>query len=299
MAQYSFISFCLKEERLRWLNKIADIFRIKDALHKLQYKKKKKCEEKLKEFVFVELRAKAVKAETIKIAKEIYSARGDNVLSDYPTHYSYPSIWDSLSDEAEYDQSLLLWHIATELCYFTSSGPDEHREFCKVLSDYMLYLLVMRPTLMSAVAGIAQIRFQDTCEEAKKFFRRWKWEITNALPVDQQRETACEKLLNVKTVVKPNEVKGDRSKSLLFDACILAKDLKEVSEDRRWKMMSRIWVELLSYGASRCWASDHGRQLSQGGELITFVWLLMVHFGLGEQFRIEAGHARAKLLVGK
>lgn len=298
MAQYSFISFCLKEERVRWVNKIADIFRIKDALHKLQYKKKK-CEEKLKEFVFVELKAKAEKAKTIKIAKEIYSARGDYVLSGYPSHYSYPSIWESLSDEAEYDESLLLWHIATELCYFTSSGPDEDREFCKVLSDYMLYLLVMLPTLMSTVAGIAQIRFQDTCEEAKKFFRRWQSEIASPLRDDQQRETACEKLLNVKTEVKPNQVKGDRSKSVLFDACILAKDLKELSDDRRWKMMSRIWVELLSYAASRCRASDHARQLSQGGEFITFVWLLMVHFGLGEQFRIEAGHARAKLLVGK
>ncbi|KAH6784847.1 hypothetical protein C2S52_009806 [Perilla frutescens var. hirtella] len=297
MAQHSFISFCLNEEqRFRWLNKIAGYFRMKEVLDEFRYKKKKACGEKLKELVFNELKAKALNAETTKLAKEIYSARGDNVLSDYPRHYSYPSISASLSDEAEYDESLLLWHIATELCYFTSSGGNENRDFCKVLSDYMLYLLVMRPTLMSTVAGIAQIRFQDTCKEASKFFKRWQSEIKT----DKQ---ACEKLLAVKTVekLKPNQVKGDRSKSLLFDACILANDLKKMSmtEDRRWEMMSRVWVELLSYGASHCRASDHARQLSRGGEFITFVWLLMVHFGLGEQFRIEAGHARAKLLVGK
>ncbi|XP_071939262.1 uncharacterized protein [Coffea arabica] len=59
------------------------------------------------------------------------------------------------------------------------------------------------------------------------------------------------------------------------------------------------WVKLLSYAASHCRANAHAQQLSKGGELITFVWILMAHFGLGEQFRIEAGHARAKLIVGK
>lgn len=292
MFQHSFISFCLKE-RFSWLDKIANFPRIKVILDEFLYKNKTAFREDLKEFIFEELKSKAEEAESKKIAKEIYSARGDWVLSKYPSHYPYPSISSSLSEEAEYDESLLLWHIATELCYFESSGSescgDPKREFCKVLSDYMLYLLVMKPTLMSAVAGIAQIRYQDTCAEAKKFFRKKNWEP----------QMACAKLLDVKTVVKPSEVKGDRSKSLLFDACILANDLKKLKNDRRWEMMSRVWVELLSFAASHCRPDVHARQLSQGGELITFVWLLMVHFGLGEQFRIEAGHARAKLIIQK
>jgi hypothetical protein len=27
------------------------------------------------------------------------------------------------------------------------------------------------------------------------------------------------------------------------------------------------------------------------------VWLLMAHFGVGDQYRVESGHARAKLVV--
>jgi hypothetical protein len=92
--------------------------------------------------------------------------------------------------DLDYDQSLILWHIATELCYqkdnfesdTTDNQSDEEsdnrREFCKILSDYMLYLLVMQPTMMSAVAGIGEIRFRDTCTVAKGFFDK-KEALTN------------------------------------------------------------------------------------------------------------------------
>ncbi|KAK6132742.1 hypothetical protein DH2020_033547 [Rehmannia glutinosa] len=129
-----------------------------------------------------------------------------------------------------------------DLLYFTIDAPNQddepkpdHRQICKILSDYMLYLLVMRPTMMSEVAGISQIRFQDTCAEAMRFFHGGK-------SMSEQKE-ACEKLLSVNTRVKPVEVKGDKSKSLLFDACILAKDLRTVDRDEMWEMMSKVWLE--------------------------------------------------------
>ncbi|KAA8526877.1 hypothetical protein F0562_008894 [Nyssa sinensis] len=331
ISQHSLISYCLKK-RFKWFDKAADFFGLKDFLDEMQYKETKPVEDDLKKFIFSELRNKAASARDSKIAKEIYSMRGDGVLSQSICHYT--SIVSSVSEEVEYDESLLLWHIATELCYFQKTNTndsnhqnevdqkevDQNRKFCKHLSEYMLYLLVMRPTMMSAVAGIGQIRFRDTCEEAKKFFRRGKpisktdilLSILKA-PMkkmkkcfgksqsksEKERQNACEKLMAVNTVVKPIEVKGDRSKSVLFDACMLAKELNKLNDKKRWDIMSKVWVELLSYAASHCRANTHAQQLSKGGELVTFVWLLMAHFGLGEQFRIEAGHARAKLIVEK
>ena len=61
--------------------------------------------------------------------------------------------------EEDFDQSILLWHIATDLLYYT----DEQR--IKLVSDYMLYLLVMLPD------GIGNLRFQDSCAEAIQFFQ--------------------------------------------------------------------------------------------------------------------------------
>nr|XP_027120762.1 uncharacterized protein LOC113737786 isoform X1 [Coffea arabica] len=321
--QCNLINFCMNQ-RWRWLDIAAETVGIKDVLDEMYYKEDIVIPEDLKDFIFNELKVKATKAKTTNVAKEIYSARGDWALLDYTSHYPYPTISSSVGDEVEFDESLLLWHIATELCYCMS--PDDgnsNRNYCKLISDYMLYLLVMRPNLMSAVAGIGQIRFRDTCEEAKKFFSRWKSELIirtpglgicrklitcciaqNGLPGREsssvnRKRNACEMLDKVNALVKAIEVKGDRSKSVLFDACRLAKDLKKLNDNKRWEIMSKVWVELLSYAASHCRANAHAQQLSKGGELITFVWILMAHFGLGEQFRIEAGHARAKLIVGK
>ncbi|KAG6488329.1 hypothetical protein ZIOFF_057097 [Zingiber officinale] len=140
-------------------------------------------------------------------------------------------------------------------------------------------------------------------------------------------ELGCEKLMEVRTTVNPIDVKGNRSKSVLFDAVKLARQImknfknenkeeeqknkKKVEEEeeeeeggenkkekKRWEVISSVWMEMLCYAAGNCASNVHARQLSQGGELLTHVWLLMMHMGMGEQYQIEAGHARAKLLVG-
>ncbi|CAL5341873.1 unnamed protein product [Camellia sinensis] len=227
------------------------------------------------------LKGKALEAEDSKIAKEICSARGNWVLSQHLCPHQ--EILASVSEEVEYDESLLLWHVATELCYFTGETDpncDEEtknkREICMILSEYMLYLLVIRPTMMSAVLGIGQIRFQDTCVEAKKFFQKGQSGTSLALKemfnkffdrsqseLDPRWREVCNALLGVDTVVKPINVKGDRSKSLLFDACMLAKDLNELKFENRWKIMSEVWVELLSYAASHIRPNSHAEQLSK------------------------------------
>ncbi|KAH1072260.1 hypothetical protein J1N35_024588 [Gossypium stocksii] len=144
--------------------------------------------------------------------------------------------------------------------------------------------------MMPVVTGIGKLRFRDTCAEAESFFKR------KDLHPNQDKK-ACEELLDARTDVGPQEVMGDRSKSVLFVACMLAKELNKMNN--KWKIMSKVWVELASYAASHCRASTHATYVSQGGELITFFWLLMAHFGLGVQFHINEEHARTKLIVGK
>ena len=193
--------------------------------------------------------------------------------------------------------SCWLWRAATKLILRERPGKaktdptKENRHFSKLLSDYMIYLLVKQPNMMSAVTGIGQIRYRDTCAEAVKFFSR--------RGIKQDQRKACQAILAVDTEVKPVYVKGDRSKSVLFDASMLAKELEKLDEHERWQIIIKVWVEMLSYAASHCRPDTHAKEVSKGGQLISFVWLLMAHFGLGEQFQINEGHTRAKLIVDK
>ncbi|KAG2394401.1 uncharacterized protein HKW66_Vig0182210 [Vigna angularis] len=114
-------------------------------------------------------------------------------------------------NEFTFDEGLILWHIATNLLFYEEEEKDEKRKkkedknendeqikkeknaedlehgngdgengdielrhFNKILSDYMLYVLIMQPTMMSAVRGIGRKRFLDTCDEVTVFFSRRK-----------------------------------------------------------------------------------------------------------------------------
>ncbi|CAN1136770.1 hypothetical protein LINPERPRIM_LOCUS21450 [Linum perenne] len=47
-----------------------------------------------------------------------------------------------------------------------------------------------------------------------------------------------------------------------------------------WNIIAKMWVELLSHAVINYEKSAHTQQLSIGGELITYVWLMMTHYGL-------------------
>ncbi|CAN6855658.1 unnamed protein product [Brassica oleracea] len=295
--------------------KFMDFFGIQAQFEEIIYTSSDRVTLDLWEHIFGEVLNKSRFADDSESTMRVSSARGDWSLRDIQgedreTEKKRERLLRYVM-EMDYDQSLLVWHIATELLYQSEPATEESHsdhEFCKILSDYMMYLMMMQPTLMSAVVGIGKIRFRDTCEEAKRFFKRRHIESRDI-------KKASEAILSVTAPAKaePIDVKGDRSKSVLFDGSMLAKELKGLKElpelkdglkkakgeAYMWEVVNKVWAELLCYAATKCGAIEHAAQLSKGGELISFVWLLMAHFGLGDQFQINQGDARAKLVIGK
>ncbi|KAH7864515.1 hypothetical protein Vadar_030433 [Vaccinium darrowii] len=203
----------------------------------------------LKDKIFKELCTRSKLAPDVETATMICSRRGDWALNQRSSHRQLK--W-SLG-EVENGHSLLLWHIATDLLLYNINASENdawcsEQEFCKEISEYLLYLLLTKPAVMAPIAVI---------------------------------------------------LKGDASASVLFDACRLAKQLKGFKEDKRWSLMSEVWMELLIYVAFHSEGTIHTENPSQGGELLTFVWLLMYHLGLGKQFQEEPLRTRYKLVVKK
>jgi hypothetical protein len=147
---------------------------LKDFYDQMKYVSKKPLTKKLWVFIFDELKRKSDLVDIDPdMGKKIYSARGDWVLQNNWTSINESSNLMHYIADFGYDESLILWHIATELHHHKEISHEENidrREFCKILSEYMLYLLVMQPTLMSVAAGIGQKRFFDTCNDARNMF---------------------------------------------------------------------------------------------------------------------------------
>ncbi|PON93455.1 hypothetical protein TorRG33x02_107330 [Trema orientale] len=316
MAQFNALSFYLKIEKPTFSYRIQKILCLDKMLQKLRYTKYKQVSNDLRQLIFDHLKEKSehLTAAPGIVASDIRTmviCRGGRVLEKYNCTELDWSI------KVEFDQSILMWHIATYLCFYIDDTeiPVPKCKLSKRISQYMVYLLVMRPFMLPV--GIGMIRFRDTQAEVTKFFEEHMSVSDNTnthshthskLPVNffswtkkrskLDRSQACNMLLKVNTAVPAVKVKGDKSKSVLFDACRLASELQAISDKcKMWEMISEVWVEMLAYAASQCRGNYHAQQLRRGGELLTHVWLLMAHFGLTEQFQISQGHARVKLIV--
>ncbi|KAF8011376.1 hypothetical protein BT93_J1856 [Corymbia citriodora subsp. variegata] len=247
--------------------------------------------------------------------------RGGHVLST--------QLLDQLkwSIELDFDMSILVWHIATELCYYPDSRSDSIRETDRNnqtnvmryslmslhLSRYMLHLLAMYPSMLPI--GIGSIRFRDIYKETEKYFAPaspahghnksermrtyWQTEPGTRREHDPEIKEACDVLRGqVKTEFNLSVTKEDKIKYVLFNGCRLASELERIpSEPKKWEVIRDVWVEMLIYAAGKCKARDHAQQMRRGGEFITHVWFLMAHFGLTDNFQIPHAPAIAEIMV--
>lgn len=292
MAKFNLIRICLNDKPIKFSG-ILKFLCIYELLEKQQFKALDNVSADLKRLVFEQILVKSRNELDISLSRQLWAQRGDQILREM-------DCFDKIgwSVETEFDQSILLWHIATDLCFYIDLNKKSNvieTPLCKEsksLSEYMLYLLVMCPFMLPN--GIGQIRFQDTCAEATQFLQEKK-HISD-------ENKACTALLQVNTDILPSQVKGDRSKTVLFDACRLAKSLQALeteeqwTSEKKWEMINHVWIEMLCFAANQCGSINHAKQLTGGGELLTHVWLLMAHLGITEQFQISKGNARVKLI---
>ncbi|KAK2652140.1 hypothetical protein Ddye_011996 [Dipteronia dyeriana] len=287
MAQYNLIYSCLKEKTA---TKIGFLISKLTVDVKYLYLTRADVDLDLQEVIFEHLRKKSNKIienfddyiDKGQSWKELLDRRGDYVIEQM--NFSDKSYqWST--NEVDFDHSLLAWHIATNLCYYherIDHIPAFHlkREISKRLSDYMLYLLVFCPSMLSK--GISfEKKYQDTFNAIKSKILKSNEKFDRA----SQMTSACKLLRDVKVKQAVDDM------SVLHVGCRLSQRLRsnvgDNNEKELWNLISEVWVEMLTYAANRCAWKEHAQQLKNGGELLTHVSLLMAHLGLSEQYEMK------------
>ncbi|TVU51161.1 hypothetical protein EJB05_02569, partial [Eragrostis curvula] len=278
----------------------------------------------------------------------------DKDLDSYRIFHSIPENWalnkelqdkcgaqvkESLED-VSFDRSVLLWHIATDLCFRStdviSEGDEEeaaasgggegegegegeieeaaaseedgsrralrlHMECTEAISNYMAHLLNFNPEML--LTGSRHHLITEARDEVKSCFLSEMVKdsaacncyscCTGGIGCSSSCGCSCNCKCSELNHARLKLSQGDQLKKLIFDtaddkvnkprevfhiieACKLAKELLDMPDDKtRWKLMYQVWLGMLCYSASMCRGYLHAKSLGEGGEFLSYVWLVL------------------------
>ncbi|KAM3194768.1 hypothetical protein ACQJBY_071052 [Aegilops geniculata] len=211
-----------------------------------------------------------------------------------------------------FDRSVLVWHIATDLCYRMEGTPpadgegDLHwlRIKCtEAISSYMARLLNFHPDML--LTGSRQHLVSEAKDEFEFFLDRAM--VSNSgkpLSKDDlgriiEHGPEGERFRMQVPIGIDNEAEDKEVIKSLFHipkACSLAKELLNIEPpSMRWSVMYRVWLGMLFYSASMCRGYLHAKSLGEGGEFLSYVWLVLSLKGartLADKLQMPEGSRR-------
>ncbi|KAL6591953.1 hypothetical protein ACP70R_049645 [Stipagrostis hirtigluma subsp. patula] len=212
--------------------------------------------------------------------KRFNNLRGQWAMSRH--NICHPRLLWSL--QVPFDQSVIVWHVATELCLHhpktssTAAAVDEEsaRGCSKVISNYMIYLLLIRPEML--MPGSRQGLFTLTSDDIELILKQ-----TNE-PPSLDRRSVAERILHVEQsplFAQPLPQYARPMGTWILKACKLAEDLMELLGDQeRWLVIQGVWVEILCYSAGRCRGYLHAKSMGEGVEFLSCIWFLLYEMGM-------------------
>ncbi|CAL4980726.1 unnamed protein product [Urochloa decumbens] len=266
MGQYSLLSYIgfneqvnLSQRVMSMMRKMAGAFGIREAkklfwVSKLLDTKSEVVDDKITEFLVEEIRH--------------FTHGGQR---QWP--HLAPFLKKTVTLTTDFVTTISLLHLITEVhlsevSASTAGGIGEESaalaNVCQKLSDYMFYLVVAHPasaSLLLVAAGSPESAIEKVRENFLAVVSSSKDDTLRAASVEIRK--------------------------------LVELPLAESYEDTLQELKN-MWVRLLIYAAGKSRPEAHAAQLAKGGELITFVWLLMAHYKLGDcgSERIDLTQAR-------
>ncbi|KAJ6869446.1 hypothetical protein NC651_034244 [Populus alba x Populus x berolinensis] len=276
ISQYNLISSLIEREPPKFL----EFLGIDEMMRQMNVNRKD-LNVGLQGLIFEHLREKAQKIKEDfnvydkNVRSKVIGQRGDGVLEREGLLQDYK--W--CTTEVEFSRSILVWYLATHICYrVDKDGSNVSTEDGRCLSEYMMYLLVIRPNMLSK--GFGDKEYQFTLQDL--------WGLKDRGPDDEKYQRTLREFRNGESRGPDDgesQHRWKREKSVLYGVERLARQLQSLGpNEKRWRMIEEVWIEMVAYAAAHCPWKEHTHQLRRGGELLTHVSLLMLHLGLSEQY---------------
>jgi hypothetical protein len=219
-----------------------------------------------------------------------------------------------------FDESVLLWHIATDLCFYQKGGTSvSHAKAtgCREISNYMIYLLFVNPErllsgtrqdlFMEANSELEEILMDDkpllkkilkgekpSLVEVLKFNKTFLEFLMGKGPSSEEIERGFVQIIIAKLqatecreedpgCTQPRmeaEQRPSAEKGFIHDAWKISKVLLALGDEKMWEVIEGVWVEMLCFSASRCRGYLHVKSMGSGIELLTYVWFLLSRMGM-------------------
>ncbi|KAL6654196.1 hypothetical protein ACP70R_007661 [Stipagrostis hirtigluma subsp. patula] len=244
-------------------------------------------------------------------------SRGEQALSKWVGKLEVPPaatgiLRESLRD-VDFPTTVLLWHIATDVCFFKAStaappvnaADKDKKTISRQLSNYIMYLVFKCGVLRTSSSQFLLRKAQD---EVLHLLNRGKDQRRQRQGDREQQEgekgrrlheeEAMERLLRsglldrgAQELAAANAPPFSSSAIEVLSAAVLPRAFKVAAAldsirglpgeqaASPWDLIVAVWLEMLFYIAPRCGAAFHRQHLSTGGELVTHVLVLMYIVG--------------------
>ncbi|KAM0832282.1 hypothetical protein ACQ4PT_064976 [Festuca glaucescens] len=169
--------------------------------------------------------------------------------------------------EKPFDESILLWHIATDLCFHHMDASPVYDQPSREMSNYMMHLLVANPEML--MPGSRRSLFAIACNELEAIL---KGEEDTLMEEDKVAKKVIDKVKSAQDTSTKD--------TFIYDASVLAEGLMDLDGEKMWRVIQGVWLEMMCFSAGRCRGFLHAKALGSGGEYLSYVWLVLAQSGM-------------------
>ncbi|CAN6372495.1 unnamed protein product [Urochloa humidicola] len=262
VAQYNLIGYLYRNKNHRKLRKLATVLVCKDYLDQLWCMKPSNSSREITELVHSYIKTGWQQISDITTYRRFNDNRGQWTLGRNGILKKL-----SWSLRMPFDDSVLVWHLATDFYFHHMDTPPGHKmaHRCREMSNYMVYLLFVNPEML--MAGARRKLFKTAYKELKKIKL-------------YERHVQGEKELMQNII---HRIMGTEGSGMVRKAWAIAQVLITLhgeGDDKIWRVIQGVWVEMLCFSAGRCRGYLHAKSLGKGGEYLSYVWLLQLYMGM-------------------